>query len=183
MAIVNKTIPTCSKFLSSNTASGSALKPMRIRNTVSTNSVPDPWHLILLFSSVTFKMPTTDGYSDWNTGYLGGGWRSDPRWRAAWAPPHPWREPSCSAPAPAASAHQKQRVISSSVADPWHFGVDPYPDPRIHASDEWIRIRIRDPDPAIFVIDLQDASKKQIFLTQLFLLFTFWRYIYIIFQR
>ncbi len=28
-----------------------------------------------------------------------------------------------------------------SVADPWHFGVDP--DPRIHASDLWIRIRIR----------------------------------------
>ncbi len=25
-----------------------------------------------------------------------------------------------------------------SVADPWHFGVDP--DPRIHASDQWIRI-------------------------------------------
>ncbi len=22
-----------------------------------------------------------------------------------------------------------------SVADPWHFGVDPDPDPRIHASD------------------------------------------------
>jgi hypothetical protein len=27
------------------------------------------------------------------------------------------------------------RSISSSVADPWHFGVDPDPDPRIHASD------------------------------------------------
>ena len=36
---------------------------------------------------------------------------------------------------------------SSSVADPWHFGVDPD----------------TDPDPAIFVIDLQDASKKLIF--------------------
>ncbi len=35
--------------------------------------------------------------------------------------------------------------IPSSVADPWHFGVDP------------------DPDPAIFVIDLQDSSKKIIF--------------------
>ncbi len=55
-------------------------------------------------------------------------------------------------------------VRSSSVADPWHFGVDPDPDPRIHASDWWIRIRILDPDPAIFVIDLQDASKKTIFL-------------------
>ncbi len=39
-----------------------------------------------------------------------------------------------------------------------------------------------DPDPAIFVIDLQDASKKLI-LTQFFLLITFWKYIYIIFQR
>ncbi len=34
-----------------------------------------------------------------------------------------------------------------------------------------------DPDPAIFVIDLQDANKKL-----LFLLITFWRYIYIIFK-
>jgi hypothetical protein len=31
-----------------------------------------------------------------------------------------------------------------SVADPWHVGVDP------------------DPDPAIFVIDLQDTNKKLI---------------------
>ncbi len=54
------------------------------------------------------------------------------------------------------------RIKESSVADPWHFGVDPDPDPRIHASDLWIRIRIRilGPDPAIFVIDLQDASKN-----------------------
>jgi hypothetical protein len=29
---------------------------------------------------------------------------------------------------------------TNSVADPWHFGVDPDPDPRIHASDKWIRI-------------------------------------------
>ncbi len=41
---------------------------------------------------------------------------------------------------------------------------------------------LMDPDPAIFVIDLQDASKKLIFNT-FFLLITFWRYIYIIFQR
>jgi|LakMenE01Jun11ns_1017448.scaffolds.fasta_scaffold9313103_2 hypothetical protein len=33
----------------------------------------------------------------------------------------------------------------------------------MHASDLWIRIL--DPDPAIFVIDLQDASKKLIFNT------------------
>ncbi len=32
-------------------------------------------------------------------------------------------------------------VLETSVADPWHFGVDP--DPRIHASDKWIRIRMR----------------------------------------
>ncbi len=64
--------------------------------------------------------------------------------------------------------------LPCSVADPWHFGVDL--DPRIHSSDWCIRIRILDPDPgsgswirildtdpAIFVIDLQDASKKQIF--------------------
>ncbi len=37
-----------------------------------------------------------------------------------------------------------------------------------------------DPDPAIFVIDLQDANKK---LKKVFLLFTFWTHIYIISQR
>jgi hypothetical protein len=30
--------------------------------------------------------------------------------------------------------------VCSSVADPWLFGVDPDLDPRIHASDQWIRI-------------------------------------------
>ncbi len=45
------------------------------------------------------------------------------------------------------------RIRMNSVADPWLFGVDP--------------------DPAIFVIDLQDVSKKLI-LTQFFLLITFW---------
>ena len=34
---------------------------------------------------------------------------------------------------------------------------------RIRTFDLWIRIRILDPDPDIFVIDLQDASKKLIF--------------------
>ncbi len=29
----------------------------------------------------------------------------------------------------------KFRCIVNSVADPWHFGVDPDPDPRIHAFD------------------------------------------------
>ncbi len=30
--------------------------------------------------------------------------------------------------------------VFNSVLDPWHFGADP--DPRIHTSDYWIRIRI-----------------------------------------
>ncbi len=38
--------------------------------------------------------------------------------------------------------------VKTSVADPRHFDVDPD----------------SDPDPAIFVIDFQDANKKQIFL-------------------
>jgi hypothetical protein len=33
-------------------------------------------------------------------------------------------------------------LVSSRVPDPWHFGEDPDPDARIHASDYWIRIRI-----------------------------------------
>jgi hypothetical protein len=53
-------------------------------------------------------------------------------------------------------------IVTASVPDPWHFGVDP--DLRIHASVRIrIRIQILDPDPAFFVIDLQDASKKLIF--------------------
>ncbi len=39
-----------------------------------------------------------------------------------------------------------------------------------------------DPNPAIFVIDLQDANKKLIKKKKI-LLITYWRYIYIIFQR
>ncbi len=39
-----------------------------------------------------------------------------------------------------------------------------------------------DPDPAIFVIDLQDANQK-LTLKNKFLLITFRRYIYIIFRR
>ncbi len=38
------------------------------------------------------------------------------------------------------------------------------------------------PDPAIFVIDLQDANKKLSFKT-FFLLITFWRYVYIMFKN
>jgi hypothetical protein len=36
---------------------------------------------------------------------------------------------------------------------------------RIHDILWWIRIRILDPDPAIFVIDFHDANKKLIFNT------------------
>ncbi len=39
-----------------------------------------------------------------------------------------------------------------------------------------------DPDPASFVIDLQDANKNLIIFLKVFLLITFWSYIYIIFQ-
>jgi hypothetical protein len=63
------------------------------------------------------------------------------------------------------TAHYVQRTgvqsTSQSVQIPvfrihGHIGVDPDPDQRIHASDQWIRVL--DPDPAIFVIDLQDAT-------------------------
>ncbi len=40
----------------------------------------------------------------------------------------------------------------SSVADPWHFGVDP--------------------DPAIFLIDFQDAKQKTNFFKKVFMLIT-----------
>ncbi len=46
------------------------------------------------------------------------------------------------------------------------FGVDPDPDPRIDASDWWIRIRI-------FITDLQDANKKIIVLKKIFCLLLF----------
>ncbi len=56
-------------------------------------------------------------------------------------------------------------TIYSSVTDPWHFGggsgsADPC-------------LWLMDPDPAIFVIDLQDASKKQIFWHNFFCLLLF----------
>ncbi len=57
----------------------------------------------------------------------------------------------------------------SSVADPWHFGVDA--DPQIHASDKWIRIRIL--TPPIFVTDLQFANKKTNFFNDFFCLLLF----------
>ncbi len=66
-------------------------------------------------------------------------------------------------------------TIGTSVADPWHFGVGP--DPRIHV---WLRDP--DPDPAIFVIDLQDANKKLFFTSFFDYYFLKVRYTYIIFQ-
>jgi hypothetical protein len=45
-------------------------------------------------------------------------------------------------------------MVMTSVADPWHFGVDP--DPCLWLTDT-------DSDPSIFFIDLQDANKKLIF--------------------
>ncbi len=51
------------------------------------------------------------------------------------------------------------------------------------STDPCLWLMIVDPDPAFFVIDLQDANKKQFFVYTFFLLITFWRYIYIIFQR
>jgi len=58
-------------------------------------------------------------------------------------------------------------ILSSSVADPWNFGVDP--DPPIHTS-------LTNGSESCY--DLQDVNKKLFFL-----LINFWRYIYIVFQR
>ncbi len=56
----------------------------------------------------------------------------------------------------------------SGSADPCFWLMDSDPD--------------ADPDPDIFVIDLQEAKKTN-FILKVFLIITFWRYIYIIFQR
>ncbi len=49
-----------------------------------------------------------------------------------------------------------------SVADQCLFGVDPDPDPRIHAFDSWmlIRIRILDPDLAILSLTFKIPGKN-----------------------
>ncbi len=76
--------------------------------------------------------------------------------------------------------------ILSSSADPWHFGVDPDPDPWIHASDQWIRIRgsmsLTNGSGSGFRSRSGSCYFRN-FLTHFFLLITFWSYIYIIFQR
>ncbi len=75
---------------------------------------------------------------------------------------------------------------ATSVPDPWHVGVDPDTDPRIHDSDKWIRMRIRMRIRLLLFSSLtlkrRGQQKKNIFY-KVFLLITFWRYIYIIFQR
>jgi hypothetical protein len=77
---------------------------------------------------------------------------------------------------------QKQ-IPLFSVADPWHFGVDPDPDPRIHAS--WLLDPDPDPGsgPCYFRHWPSRCQQKTNFLTQYFLIITFWSYIYTIFQR
>jgi hypothetical protein len=50
----------------------------------------------------------------------------------------------------AAKRKVSARFVWNIVPDPWHFDVDPDPDPD------------SDQDPAIFVIDLQNAKKKLI---------------------
>ncbi len=70
---------------------------------------------------------------------------------------------------------------SDSVADSWHYGMDLDLDTRIHTYASLMDSDL-DSDPDIFVIDLLEDNKKQIFC-KVFLLITFWRYIYIIFQR
>ncbi len=50
------------------------------------------------------------------------------------------------------------------------------------SSDPYLWLMDPDPDPAIFVSDLQNFSKN-LFIFPSFFLITFWRYIYIIFQR
>ncbi len=60
------------------------------------------------------------------------------------------------------------KYVASSVPDPWHFGTDP--DPCTWFTDP-------DLDPALFVSDFQNDSKKYAFF--FFVLFiTFCRYIY-----
>ncbi len=59
---------------------------------------------------------------------------------------------------------------------------------RIHDILAWIRTRgsmplsNADPDPSIFITDLQDANKKVIFSKKVFLYITFLRYLYIIYK-
>ncbi len=73
---------------------------------------------------------------------------------------------------------QSELILLRSVVDPWHFGTDLDPDPRIRASDQWIRIRLR----ILLFLSLTFNTQKNYFSLR-FLLITFWRYIHIIFLR
>jgi hypothetical protein len=61
------------------------------------------------------------------------------------------------------------RIHSSGVVDPWHFGMDPDPEPRIRTT--YIRI-------LLFVIGWQDDNKQYVVFFKVFSLITFWRDIY-----
>jgi hypothetical protein len=65
--------------------------------------------------------------------------------------------------------HSTETVLCN-VADQWHFGTDP--DPRL-----WLMY----PDAAISSMTFKTPTKN-LFL-KVFLLITYWRYIYIIFER
>jgi hypothetical protein len=58
---------------------------------------------------------------------------------------------------------RRQCVVLTSVADPWHFDVDPDPDLDTPDPCLWLMDPDADPDPAVFVLNLQDDNKKQIF--------------------
>ncbi len=69
-------------------------------------------------------------------------------------------------------------VLVFSVVDAWHFGADP--NPRIRASDQWIRIRILLLSCLAFKTPTQ---KWATIFCRSFSVYYFWRYIYIIFLR
>jgi len=50
-------------------------------------------------------------------------------------------------------------VTCLSYKNVFFWGLDPDPDPRIHVSNQWIRIQILMRDPANVVIDCQDAGE------------------------
>ncbi len=69
-----------------------------------------------------------------------------------------------------ASSEPLQRLILHTYrqcSGPWHFGVDPDPDQRIHAFDKWIRI-------LLFSSLTFKMPTKNYFSKKEFLLITFW---------
>jgi hypothetical protein len=65
------------------------------------------------------------------------------------------------------SFHIFSEYAESSVADPWHFGVDPDLDPRIHASDQWIRILL------FSSMTFKMSTKTNLFVQKFFCLLLF----------